>query len=82
MTGRLPQYRLEGPYADPKAIEIAETELFKPVVDRGLLANLVFIGIILVFGYINAVALIVSTLWDTFTALASPAPKYMSKKYM
>jgi hypothetical protein len=74
--------RLEGPFADPKAIGIAEDELFRPVVDRGLIANIVFVLVILVFGYINVVALIISTILAKFQALTSPAPIFISKKYM
>eukprot|EP00123_Amoebidium_parasiticum_P012120 comp21134_c0_seq1/m.28579 comp21134_c0_seq1/g.28579 ORF comp21134_c0_seq1/g.28579 comp21134_c0_seq1/m.28579 type:complete len:556 (-) comp21134_c0_seq1:98-1765(-) len=49
-------FRMEGPFAMPEAIKIAENELFKPVVDRGWIANIAFAVLLAFFGSVNAVA--------------------------
>lgn len=46
-------FRLQGPFAHADAPRVASQELFRPVVDRGLGANVLFMAIILLFGVIN-----------------------------
>ena len=46
-------FRLEGPFATASAKSISERELFRPVADRKIAANALFVAIILLFGYIN-----------------------------
>jgi hypothetical protein len=49
-------FRIQGPFATAHALEVARTELWRPVVQRGLLSNAVFIALLIPFGIINAVA--------------------------
>ena len=46
-------FRLQGPYASPKAWDIAANELFQPVIRRGFFANATLIGTMALFGCIN-----------------------------
>jgi hypothetical protein len=49
-------FRIQGPFATAHALEVARTELWRPVLQRGLLSNAVFIALLIPFGVINAVA--------------------------
>jgi len=46
-------FRLEGPFKDSKAVKISGNELLRPVLDRGLAGNLLFVLIIIFFGILN-----------------------------
>mmetsp|Transcript_17324 Transcript_17324/g.44398 ORF Transcript_17324/g.44398 Transcript_17324/m.44398 type:complete len:217 (+) Transcript_17324:3-653(+) len=46
-------FRLVGPFATTDAWEVAATELYAPVIARGLWTNLIFLGVMLVFGALS-----------------------------
>ena len=66
---------MEGPFATPEAVRIAETELFRPVVARGWIANAVFALVILVFGAINLAAYVVCESLRIAMRIAGPVTK-------
>ena len=47
-------FRLQGPFASQEAWEVAATELYAPVLRRGIATNLVFLAVMLVFGSMSA----------------------------
>ena len=47
-------FRLQGPFATEQAWETSATELYAPVVQRGIATNMIFIGVMLVFGSMSA----------------------------
>jgi|TARA_B100000524_G_scaffold191461_1_gene99254 dimethylaniline monooxygenase (N-oxide forming) len=55
----VPFFRLQGPFASDSAWRISATELFAPVIQRGILANLVFIMTMGAFGLVSLAAFVV-----------------------
>mmetsp|Transcript_15940 Transcript_15940/g.18898 ORF Transcript_15940/g.18898 Transcript_15940/m.18898 type:complete len:142 (+) Transcript_15940:75-500(+) len=55
-------FRLRGPFATSKAYEISENELLRPVKQRPIISNLVFIGIFFIFLGANTAAALLSVL--------------------
>ncbi|CAK8993082.1 Monooxygenase PC-14 (Penitrem biosynthesis cluster 1 protein PC-14) [Durusdinium trenchii] len=56
----VPFFRLQGPFADPDALRIAETELFDPVARRPWASNALFVFLIGLFSVFNVLATIAS----------------------
>jgi len=50
-------FRLVGPFAHDKAWEVSSTELLAPVLQRGILTNLIFVVTMFTFGWISVMAL-------------------------
>ena len=67
-------FRLQGPFASRFAWETASGELFRPVVDRGIVANAIFIVTMAVFAYMNLVAHVIEI------AIALVAPQWLSRQ--
>ena len=45
-----PAHPRQGPFASKEAWKVAETELFAPIVQRGIATNLIFLFVMVVFG--------------------------------
>ena len=59
-------FRLEGPFKEENAEQISANELFFPVLERGVVGNLIFIVVIFIFGIINL------TFWLVDNVVAMP----------
>lgn len=46
-------FRLEGPFATAQAWEVAQSELYRPVLQRGVVTNLIFVSVMFVFGSLS-----------------------------
>ena len=67
-------FRLQGPFRSAHAWRTAETELFEPVLSRGVAANAIFVATMLLFAWMNLIAHAVEwTLWLV-------APKFVERK--
>jgi hypothetical protein len=66
-------FRLQGPFASAHALEVARTELWRPVLQRGLLSNAVFIALLIPFGVINAVAWLLEQVFVQYRAATATA---------
>lgn len=73
-------FRLEGPFAFPEAVSISENELLRPVIDRGFVANAVFLLVIAAFGWVNALAYVLELVYSTALRLVHPGVGKTSKK--
>jgi dimethylaniline monooxygenase (N-oxide forming) len=67
-------FRLQGPFESEYAWHTSATELYEPVVSRGLLTNLIFIGTMAVFAWMNLVAHVVET------CVGLVAPRWLAKQ--
>ena len=59
-------FRLEGPFKEENAEQISANELYFPVLERGVVGNLIFIVVIFIFGIINL------TFWLVDNVVAMP----------
>ena len=58
-------FRLVGPFASKKAgWDVAEGELFEPVVSRGLWANAIFLVTMALFAYLNLLCCVVEVVGE------------------
>jgi len=46
-------FRLEGPFATAQAWEVAQSELYRPVLQRGVFTNLIFVSVMFFFGSLS-----------------------------
>ena len=67
-------FRLVGPFASKKAgWDVAEGELFEPVVSRGLWANAIFLVTMALFAYLNLLCCVVEAVGERV------APKWVER---
>lgn len=52
-------FRLEGPFANRRSWEVARSELYEPIVRRGIAANLIFVFVMVVFGSLSIILLVI-----------------------
>ena len=52
-------FRIHGPFATAECLKIAETELFAPVKNRGVIANLTFLAVGILFAGINSASYLI-----------------------
>jgi len=64
-------FRLTGPFATKHSWHVASTELFTPVVQRGFVANAIFIATMAAFGAVSLVALVVESVATFVLKLAA-----------
>ena len=64
-------FRLQGPFASRQCEDTVAVELFRPTMDRGIITNLLFGAIILLFGAINAGAWTLARLVSLFLWMVS-----------
>jgi len=65
-------FRLVGPFRSEAAWEDSATELYAPVLQRGLFTNLVFVVTMLAFGSVSVAALVVETVGTRLGLVVAP----------
>jgi len=64
-------FRLQGPAASSKCMEIAETELWESILRRGIVTNFVLLIVSIVFGWVNFITFIVDYAYVKPTLMVS-----------
>jgi len=74
-------FRLDGPFADPSAVRISETELYAPVTNRAVASNVLFGGLAAIFGFLSLVCWVVERvlIWavGVYAVLANHAHRHI-----